>query len=290
MYLITCTELISFISRGVVNGLVKGMSIEDRVKLVKANEDDAELLAMISKRAFDSDVDVGASGPGGPPDYDSPKSHAYMMGITDYWEILLDDVIIGAVMVGLRRDKHAEICGLFVDPEFHDQGIATRAFDILWEDYPDVQLWTLGTPEWNVRTKHFYEKLGFTQVGFTRDKDWKGRWYEKNINPDDPYVMMKIAELRDGMRGVDVEGKVDEKAIARTVRGRRRGEPLTVSEATLMDDTSSVVLVLWNEQIRQAKVGDQIRIENGYMKSFRGIRQLNVGRGGKLIILSDNKD
>ena len=266
------------------------MSIEERVKLVKAEEADAELLALISKRAFDSDIDVGAPGPGGPPDYDSPRSHAYMMSIADYWEILLDDVIIGAVMVGLRGDKHAEITGLFVDPEFHNQGIATRVFEILWDDYPDVQLWTLGTPEWNVRTKHFYEKLGFAQVGFTRDQNWKGRWYEKAINLDDPYIMMGISELRDGMRNVDVEGIIEEKAIARTVRGRRRGEPLTVSEATLRDETGSVVLVLWNEQIRQVKVGEKIRVENGYMKSFRGIRQLNVGRGGKLIILNDTTE
>jgi replication factor A1 len=44
-------------------------------------------------------------------------------------------------------------------------------------------------------------------------------------------------------------------------------------------------LVLWNEQIKKVKVGDRIRIENGYVSSYRGITQLNVGRGGRLIHL-----
>ena len=43
---------------------------------------------------------------------------------------------------------------------------------------------------------------------------------------------------------------------------------------------------MWNEQIRQGSVGDRVRIENGYMKVYRGMRQLNIGKVGKLIKLS----
>jgi ssDNA-binding replication factor A large subunit len=138
-----------------------------------------------------------------------------------------------------------------------------------------------------VRTKRFYEKLGFTQVGWDLgEPEWRGRWYEKTMDPSRPYEMARIGDLSDGMRGVDVEGEVLEKGIARQVRSkRRRWETLTVANAAIGDDSGRVVLVLWNEQIRQVKEGGRVRVENGYVSSYRGITQLNVGRAGRLIIL-----
>ena len=41
---------------------------------------------------------------------------------------------------------------------------------------------------------------------------------------------------------------------------------------------------LWNEQIDQVKVNSNVKIENGYVTSFRGETQLNVGRYGKLTV------
>ena len=45
------------------------------------------------------------------------------------------------------------------------------------------------------------------------------------------------------------------------------------------------MLMMWNEQIKQGQVGDRVRIENGYFKVYRGMRQLNIGKVGKLIKL-----
>ncbi len=96
---------------------------------------------------------------------------------------------------------------------------------------------------------------------------------------------MKIAELRDGLRRVDVEGQVVETSEPREVRSKFTGETYRVAEATISDDSGTIKLVLWNEQIGQVKVNDTIKIENGYTKSFRGEVQLNVGKYGKLTIL-----
>jgi replication factor A1 len=93
---------------------------------------------------------------------------------------------------------------------------------------------------------------------------------------------VKIAELRDGLRRVDVEAQVVEVSEPREVRSRYTGETYKVAEATISDDSGTIKLVLWNEQIGQVKINDTIRIENGYIKSFRGEIQLNVGRYGKL--------
>jgi len=96
---------------------------------------------------------------------------------------------------------------------------------------------------------------------------------------------VKIAELRDGLRRVDVEGQVVETSEPREVRSKFTGETYRVAEATISDDSGTIKLVLWNEQIGQVKVNDTVKIENGYTKSFRGEVQLNVGKYGKLTIL-----
>lgn len=96
---------------------------------------------------------------------------------------------------------------------------------------------------------------------------------------------MRIADLQDGMRRVDVEAKVLEISEPREVRSRYTGQQLKVAEAMISDGTGTVKLVLWNEQIEQVKLDDNVRIENGYIRSFRGEIQLNVGKYGTLTVL-----
>jgi len=95
---------------------------------------------------------------------------------------------------------------------------------------------------------------------------------------------LKIKDLSDGMRRVDVVAKVTEKSESREVRSRYRDETYRVADAMISDETGTVKLVLWNKQIDQVNVDDTVRIENGYIKSFRGEIQLNVGRYGTLTV------
>jgi len=87
------------------------------------------------------------------------------------------------------------------------------------------------------------------------------------------------------MRRVDVEAKVIQKSDTREVHSRDGNETYLVADAMIKDDTSTIKLTLWNEQIDQVNVDDTVRIENGYIRSFRGEIQLNIGRYGKLTIL-----
>ncbi|MCD6088575.1 DNA-binding protein [Candidatus Bathyarchaeota archaeon] len=98
---------------------------------------------------------------------------------------------------------------------------------------------------------------------------------------------MKIGDLRQGMRRVDVEAKVLEISEPREVQSRYTGQRFKVAEAIITDGTGTIKLVLWNEQIDQVNPDDIVRIENGYVKTFRGEIQLNVGRYGKLTVLHD---
>lgn len=94
---------------------------------------------------------------------------------------------------------------------------------------------------------------------------------------------MKVSELSPGTRSVGITVKILEISEAREVT-TRRGEQSRVATAVVSDDSGTVKLNLWNEQIDQVKVNNTITIENGYVDSFRGETQLNVGRYGKLTV------
>lgn len=96
---------------------------------------------------------------------------------------------------------------------------------------------------------------------------------------------MKIRDLRDGMKKVNVVAKVVEKSDPREVHSRSRDATYNVADAVVSDETGTIKLTLWNEQIERVNVNDAIKIENGYITSFRGEIQLNVGRYGRLTII-----
>src|SRR5690348_1493508 len=93
-------------------------------------------------------------------------------------------------------------------------------------------------------------------------------------------MRMKIAELKPGMRRVDVTGKVIDMESPREVQ--TKFGPGQVASATMQDESASVKVTLWNENISKVETGDTIEIQNGYVDSFRGELQLNVGRYGRL--------
>jgi replication factor A1 len=92
---------------------------------------------------------------------------------------------------------------------------------------------------------------------------------------------LKISDLKGEVSKVDVEGEVIEKGEVRTVN-LRAGGTSTVADATIKDDSGTIKLSLWGEQINSVDVGDKVKIENGYTKAFRGEVQLNIGRYGKM--------
>jgi len=93
-----------------------------------------------------------------------------------------------------------------------------------------------------------------------------------------------IKDLQDGMKRVSVEAKVVEKGDVREVKSRYKDETYRIADAVIADETGSIKLTLWNEQIEQVNVGDNVKIENGYVTSFKGETQLNVGKFGKMTI------
>jgi replication factor A1 len=97
-------------------------------------------------------------------------------------------------------------------------------------------------------------------------------------------IRLNIKDLRNGMKRVTVEANVMEKGETREVRSRYKDETYQVADAVVADETGSIKLTLWNEQIEQVNVGDRVKIENGYVTSFKGEIQLNVGKYGTMTV------
>ena len=149
-----------------------------RILFRKAQLEDAEALARVSERAFHSDVHCGAPGLGGPPGYDSPEWQRKMMRLGQYYTITADSKVIGGIIVFPQAPREYNLGRMFVHPDFQDRGIGTQAFDFLWKEYPLAKRWTLGTPAWNRRTRHFYRKVGFEEIG---EDPHEGVLFERRI-------------------------------------------------------------------------------------------------------------
>ena len=96
---------------------------------------------------------------------------------------------------------------------------------------------------------------------------------------------MNIADLKDGMRKVDVAGTVTDKTETREVKSRYTNDSYRVADATLEDVTGHITLTLWNEQTEKVLKFDKVKVENGYIKSFKDVLQLNSGKYGTLTVL-----
>ncbi|HDM26707.1 MAG TPA: DNA-binding protein [Candidatus Bathyarchaeota archaeon] len=101
---------------------------------------------------------------------------------------------------------------------------------------------------------------------------------------------MNVSDLRVGMRRVDITVKVLEISEVREVTSRYDGKMHRVATAVVSDDTGSIKLALWDDNIDRVGVNYVIRIENGYVTTFMGEPQLNVGRYGTLTVLEEEEE
>ncbi|MFL6308404.1 MAG: OB-fold nucleic acid binding domain-containing protein [Nitrososphaera sp.] len=92
---------------------------------------------------------------------------------------------------------------------------------------------------------------------------------------------MNIGELKSGMRNVSVTGKVESVGEPRTVN-LKTGGTNTVADARISDETGSIKLSLWGDDINKIQAGDTVSIENGYINTFKGEDSINVGKFGTL--------
>ena len=95
---------------------------------------------------------------------------------------------------------------------------------------------------------------------------------------------VRINDLKAGMRKVSLRAEVVEKPEPKMVYTRYGTTP-SVSNVLIKDETGSIRMSLWNQQIKKVHEDDVINIKNGKVTWFSGERQLTLGRSGSLTVI-----
>ncbi len=90
-----------------------------------------------------------------------------------------------------------------------------------------------------------------------------------------------IKDLRTGMSHITLKAKILEVAEPKHIV-TRYGNNASVAKVLIADETGTIKLCLWNEQIVSVAAGDTVQIENARAFMFRGERQLNLGKKGTI--------
>ena len=139
------------------------------LQLSKAGTSDVLTLTGISKRAFDSDVSVGAASAGGPPGYQSVPFHAKMARQGHLYKLTGGGLIVGGAIL-FPKGSVVNVARIFVAPEHFRKGYGLFLMREIEAMFPEAGEFTLDTPVWNTRTNAFYAKLGYTEV--RRDREF----------------------------------------------------------------------------------------------------------------------
>jgi len=95
-----------------------------------------------------------------------------------------------------------------------------------------------------------------------------------------PVEYTKVDVLKPGFRNVNVFVKVVSVEAPRTIFSRRDQAEHRVAEALVGDETGSILLTLWDDQVDAFGSDDVLEIKNGYTSLFKGSLRLNIGRYG----------
>ncbi|MDO8563541.1 MAG: OB-fold nucleic acid binding domain-containing protein [Nanoarchaeota archaeon] len=98
---------------------------------------------------------------------------------------------------------------------------------------------------------------------------------------------MKIIDLKAGQGKVDIEVAVKSKNEPRTFN--KFGKDMKVASAIISDESGEMTLSLWNDDADKVKVGDRVKISNGYVSEFNGQKQLTSGKFGKLEVVNGSE-
>jgi replication factor A1 len=98
--------------------------------------------------------------------------------------------------------------------------------------------------------------------------------------PEEP-VELKVKDLTTETKSVNLTVKVVSVGQPEAVPARGGGVR-HVTEASVGDDTATVIMSLWEKQSDGIVEDTTLRIENGYVSLVRGHMRLNVGKYGRM--------
>ena len=97
-------------------------------------------------------------------------------------------------------------------------------------------------------------------------------------------VTSKIGDLKVGMKRVSLKAEMLEIPKSKIVY-TRYGTTACISNTLIRDETGSMKMSLWNQQIDIVHKGDVVDVKNGEVAWFSGERQLRLGKSGSLSVI-----
>ncbi|MBU0615764.1 MAG: hypothetical protein KJ601_06740 [Nanoarchaeota archaeon] len=94
---------------------------------------------------------------------------------------------------------------------------------------------------------------------------------------------MQVKDLQARQGKVEIVLEIAEKGEVREFE--KFGKKGKVCSCKAKDDTGNIILSLWNEQVDKIKVGDKVKVTNGYVGEWQGEKQLSTGKFGTLEVL-----
>ncbi|WP_430611355.1 GNAT family N-acetyltransferase [Enterococcus sp. DIV0876] len=129
------------------------------------NQSDAVFLADVLKKSFDSDSEL-AFGKGvklGPPGYDDGTLCEKILQDTSLQKLIISYKQENCGILVYKDGEPSTISYFCLDPRFIGQGIGTRTWKAF--EVNKKGIWQVETPDFSLRNHHFYQKLGFKQIG-----------------------------------------------------------------------------------------------------------------------------
>jgi replication factor A1 len=96
---------------------------------------------------------------------------------------------------------------------------------------------------------------------------------------------MKVHELTSASRSVNIRLRILSLEPVRDVQTRYGKARVATAQAG--DETGTIKLSLWNDDIDKVDEGSIIEVENGFIKTFRGEMELSAGRYGTIALVED---
>ena len=98
---------------------------------------------------------------------------------------------------------------------------------------------------------------------------------------------MAIKDVKPNTGSVTLVAEVIKKDSPRSFE--KFGKSGRVCNAILKDATGSITLTLWNDDVDKIKVGDTIKLENGWCSEYKGERQVSTGKLGRIEVMEGSQ-
>ena len=100
---------------------------------------------------------------------------------------------------------------------------------------------------------------------------------------------LKVIDLTPNIKHVNILVTIVSKTTRRKVISKKNRDINWVADAHVGDETASIFLTIWDDQIQGIRTGDTIQIRNGYTSLFHNSLRLNIGRSGAFHITTDHQ-